>query len=96
MSTLVGAVHGLAGTAPVVALIPVTLLPDRWLAVGYLVAFGMGTVLAMGLYAALAALAAGRATSSLTWARTVAAVTGLASFGLGFWWIGRAWVSLGG
>ena len=90
LSSLVGAVHGLAGTAPVVALIPVTLMPHSWAAVGYLAAFGIGTVLAMALYAAFAAVAVSRASSSVGLARTVALVTALASFGVGLWWIVRA------
>ncbi len=94
LSTIVGAVHGLAGTAPVVALIPVTLLPGTWSAVGYLLAFGIGTVLAMGIYAALAAVAAQRAASSLASARRVAIFTGVVSVVVGGWWILRAALTL--
>jgi ABC-type nickel/cobalt efflux system permease component RcnA len=90
LSTLVGAVHGLAGTAPVVALIPVTLLTGTWLALGYLAAFGIGTIVAMGVYAALAALAAQRAASSLQTARRVAVITGVVSVAVGCWWVLRA------
>jgi hypothetical protein len=90
LSTLAGAIHGLAGAAPVVALIPVTLLSGAWRAVGYLVTFGLGTVLAMSLYAALAALAAARAATSLRTARRVASLTGIASTMVGIWWIVRA------
>lgn len=87
LSTLVGAVHGLAGTAPIVALIPVTLLSGFWPAIGYLAAFGAGTILAMGLYTALAATAARRVSSTVRVARGVALATGLASLGVGLWWI---------
>ena len=90
LSTLVGAVHGLAGTAPVVALVPVTLMASRWGAVGYLAAFGVGTILAMGLYAALAAVAAGKAATSLKTARVVAIATAAASLAVGAWWMVRA------
>lgn len=90
LSTLVGAVHGLAGTAPVVALIPVTLFSQTWTAIGYLAAFGVGTVLAMGLYATFAALAARRAGTSLKMARRVAQLTGIASVLVGVWWVVRA------
>ncbi len=85
-----GAIHGLAGTAPVVALIPVILIPDIWAAVGYLAAFGLGTILGMGSYAALAALAVSKAGSSIGAARAVAVVTAGASIGVGAWWIVRA------
>jgi ABC-type nickel/cobalt efflux system permease component RcnA len=90
VSTLVGAVHGLAGTAPIVALIPVTLLPGFWPAIGYLAAFGAGTILAMGLYAFLAAVAARRVSTTVGVARGVALATGLASLGVGLWWITAA------
>ncbi|GBD31718.1 hypothetical protein HRbin33_00678 [bacterium HR33] len=87
LSTLVGAAHGLAGTAPVAALIPVTLLGDLGLAIGYLAVFGIGTVAAMGLYAALASLAVQRAASSEKAARGVARLTASASVAVGVWWI---------
>jgi ABC-type nickel/cobalt efflux system permease component RcnA len=87
LSTLVGAVHGLAGSAPIVALIPVTLLTGFWPAIGYLAAFGAGTILAMGLYAFLAAAAARRASSTVRVARGVALATGVASLAVGLWWI---------
>ncbi len=96
LSTIVGAVHGLAGTAPVVALVPVTLIPHRWAALGYLAAFGAGTVLAMGVYATLAAIAVSRAASSVVVARIVAAVTASASLAVGAWWLIRAASDLGG
>ena len=88
LSTLVGAYHGLAGTAPLVAILPVTLMPSRVLAVAYLAVFGAGTTLAMGIYAALAALAAGRLAASARMARAVAFGTAGASFTVGLWWIG--------
>jgi ABC-type nickel/cobalt efflux system permease component RcnA len=87
LSTLVGAAHGLAGTAPVAALIPVTLLDDLPSAVGYLAVFGAGTVAAMGSYAALASLAVQRAATSERAARGVARLTASASVAVGIWWI---------
>ena len=86
-STLVGAVHGLAGTAPVVALIPVTLMPSLGAALLYLFAFGLGTTIGMGAYAGLAALAVSRAASSLRLARLVAFGTATASGAVGLWWL---------
>jgi ABC-type nickel/cobalt efflux system permease component RcnA len=92
LSTVVGAVHGLSGTAPVVALIPVTLMPSVGAAVGYLVAFGIGTTMGMGAYAALAALAVSRARTSIRLARVVAFGTATASLVVGFWWLlSSAW-----
>ncbi|MFQ5703316.1 MAG: hypothetical protein ACE5HT_04765 [Gemmatimonadales bacterium] len=86
LCTGVGAVHGLAGSTPVVALIPVTLLPDFRTALGYLIAFSVGTVLGMACYAALAALAVSRAAFS----RTLVRATALASVLVGLLWTIRA------
>lgn len=47
----VGVAHGLAGTAPLIAILPVVLIGSPALATGYLLLFGAGTVVAMGLYA---------------------------------------------
>lgn len=89
LSTIVGAIHGLAGTAPVVALVPVTLMPDIGTALGYLLAFGLGTILGMATYAGLAALAVGRAAASLRSARALAFGTALMSMAVGLWWLLR-------
>lgn len=90
LSTLVGAVHGLAGTAPVIALLPVTLIESPAAAIGYLAAFGIGTTVAMGGYAVVAALAVRRAGASLRRARTAAWVTAGASVLVGGFWVVRA------
>lgn len=55
-TTWVGAIHGLAGTAGFLALVPAAMLASPSLAGGYLLLFGVGTMLAMGLYAAGAGL----------------------------------------
>ena len=90
VSTLIGAVHGLAGTVPVVALLPVALLPDVPAALAYLAAFGAGTVVAMAAYAVLAALAVRRTARSPRGARFLAFGTAAASAAVGLWWIARA------
>lgn len=94
LSTAIGALHGLAGTAPVVALVPVTMLSGLWEALGYLAAFGLGTIIAMAVYSVLAAIAASKAASSITAAKAVAATTALASLGVGAWWVVRAALDL--
>ena len=90
LSTLIGAAHGLAGTGPIVALIPVAMIERPLVAVGYLAAFGVGTMLAMATYAALAAVAVGQATRSQRTARLAATVTGVLSLVVGVWWVVRA------
>jgi sulfite exporter TauE/SafE len=44
---LVGAVHGLAGSAPVLALIPVAGMESVWFGLGYAVLFSSGVLLSM-------------------------------------------------
>jgi nickel/cobalt transporter (NicO) family protein len=90
-ATLVGALHGLAGTAPVIALLPVVALETAWVGIGYLVAFGIGTAAAMGLYALLAgAVVGGAARRSEALARRIAMGTGILTIGIGLFWIVQA------
>ena len=87
-SLWVGLAHGLAGSAPLVALLPVTLIRSAWLAAGYLFAFGVGTTVAMALYALLAGALfseTGRRLPRL--AGTLRAATALGSAALGVFWM---------
>jgi ABC-type nickel/cobalt efflux system permease component RcnA len=89
--TLVGLLHGLAGTGGVVALVPVTLLRDVTLGLGYLAAFGVGVTLAMTAFALVAAAAMRQATArSLVWGRRVTRLVGATGIGVGGWWVLRA------
>jgi hypothetical protein len=89
--TWVGLTHGLAGTSAVIAIIPVTLLGSVPLGLGYLAAFGLGTMAAMTGAAVAAALAMRRAQRvSLAWARGVTTLVGAAATGVGLWWVVRA------
>jgi len=89
--TVVGLMHGLAGTSAVVALVPVTLMDRKIVGLGYLVAFGLGTIVAMTAYAVVAAAALRRASEgSLKWGRMLGRFVGMGSIGVGLWWIGRA------
>jgi ABC-type nickel/cobalt efflux system permease component RcnA len=87
-SLWVGLAHGLAGSAPLVALLPVTLIRSPWLAAGYLLAFGAGTTVAMALYAMLAGAffsQTGRRMPRL--AGGLRAATALGSAALGVFWM---------
>jgi len=89
--TLVGMMHGLAGTSAVVALVPVTLMDRKLVGLGYLAAFGLGTILAMMAYAMVAAVAFQRASAaSLRWGRALGRFVGVGSIVVGIWWIWRA------
>lgn len=89
--TLVGLLHGLAGTTGVVALVPVTMMDRVGLGLGYLTCFGIGVTLAMTLFALAAAGAMRRATGrSLAWGRRTVALVGICGIAAGAWWLVRA------
>lgn len=89
-ATAVGALHGLAGTAPVVALIPLAGLDSPIFAAGYLLLFAVGTAAGMAVFAMLAGWIAGRAAvRSAGLARAVAAATGAITVALGLVWLIR-------
>ena len=50
---LVGGLHGVAGTAPVLALIPIAKLGSVWLGIAYLLLFSLGVLLTMLLFGCL-------------------------------------------
>ena len=89
--TLVGLLHGLAGSGAAVALLPVTLIGRLDLGLLYLLVFGAGVTLGMVGYAIVAAFAVRQAAG-----RSVAAgqrlTQGVGALGVlvGVWWIWRA------
>ena len=88
----VGMAHGLAGTAPLVALLPAATVRSGWMAAGYLLFFGVGTTLAMGLYAIAAGLVFDRAGTRVpALGGMLRALTAVGSAALGVvWMIGAA------
>lgn len=89
--TLVGLLHGLAGTSAVVALVPVTFMSSLPVGLGYLLAFGVGMTAAMTVFALGAALAMRHAAErSLAWGRRLARAVGAAGVVVGIWWVVRA------
>ena len=90
-SLWVGMAHGLAGTAPLVALLPAALTRSAWLAGAYLLFFGVGTTVAMGLYAVAAGLVFDRAGARLpTLGRMLRTLTAVGSAVLGVVWMAGA------
>jgi ABC-type nickel/cobalt efflux system permease component RcnA len=86
----VGMAHGLAGTAPLVALVA-TVTQTPWAAGGYLLFFGVGTTLAMGLYAMVAGLVFDQAGTHVPrLGRTLRTLTALGSAALGIMWMAGA------
>ena len=89
--TAVGVMHGLAGTSGVVVLVPVTLIDDTALGLGYLMAFGVGVTLAKICYAMVAASAIqGASRRSIALGRPVGMGIGVASAAVGLLWVARA------
>jgi hypothetical protein len=80
---VVGIVHGLAGSAAV-ALLVMTTIRDPWGEIGYLLVFGLGTVLGMMMITALIALPLVFATGKISWwNRSMSLASGLLSVGFG-------------
>jgi ABC-type nickel/cobalt efflux system permease component RcnA len=89
-ATAFGMLHGLAGTGPAVALIPLLSLRSAGEGALYLFLFGVGTAVGMTAYALLAGALAGRLNRiSGTLSRSVSAVAGLFAIMVGFLWLLR-------
>ncbi|HET7463206.1 MAG TPA: sulfite exporter TauE/SafE family protein [Longimicrobium sp.] len=87
----VGMAHGLAGTAPLVAAVTATVTESPWVAGAYLLLFGVGTTLAMGMYAMVAGLVFDQAGSHVPrLGRTLRTLTALGSAVLGVAWMAGA------
>jgi ABC-type nickel/cobalt efflux system permease component RcnA len=89
-ATAVGLLHGLAGAAPAVALVPIASLQTAGPGILYLVLFAVGTAGGMVLYALLAGWVVGRAaTRSGNLARILAIATGGVTTAVGLIWLAR-------
>lgn len=90
-TTWVGIAHGLAGTAGFLALVPAAIARSPGQAVGYLLLFGLGTVLAMGLYGLLAGLLFHRVGEHAPrMGRVLQLLAGAASAAIGILWMAAA------
>jgi ABC-type nickel/cobalt efflux system permease component RcnA len=88
--TIVGLMHGLAGAAPAVALVPLAMFDSAFGGLSYLLLFAVGTAVSMSVYALFAGYAAGRATRAATsFGRVVGQFTGLGTVVIGFVWLLR-------
>ena len=82
---LVGAVHGLAGSGTLTALV-VTTLPSTTTRLTYLTLFGVGTTAGMVVLSGLLGWTVAKAGSDRFVARTLSVAAGALSIGLGFAW----------
>ena len=87
LPTALGALHGLAGSAPVLALISVTLLDSFQQVFIYLLLFSVGTTLAMSVYGLLAAAAVQGLGLSKQHVYRLTIGIALATILVGLWWI---------
>ena len=88
--TLVGALHGLAGAAPAIALLQLTRLDSFAHGIGFLLSFAVGTAFGMGIYALLAGYLLARASGrSVRLARLVGQTTGFSTILIGVIWLMR-------
>jgi sulfite exporter TauE/SafE len=88
--TVVGLLHGLAGSGAAVALIPLVGFDSPISGILYLVLFAVGTVGGMALYGLLAGYVVGRtADRSVSLARILARVTGAFTIMIGCLWLLR-------
>lgn len=85
---LVGATHGFAGTASVMVMIPVAMTQTVSVAALYLVLFGIGTMLAMSVFAFVVGQISARIDSPRT-IPIVQALSGTLSVAVGCLWIGE-------
>ena len=84
----VGVLHGLAGSAHFLGVLPAVALPTRGAAITYVACFGVGTVAAMTGFAALIGRLASRSSTSGTRAYRVLLVSlGLAAIAVGVVWL---------
>jgi len=85
----VGVVHGLAGTAALLALLPVTLIASPLHSAAYLASFGVGTIMAMAAYGLAAGWLFRRAGRvHPRWTTGIRAGAAVASLVIGGLWIG--------
>jgi sulfite exporter TauE/SafE len=83
-----GMLHGLAGTGALVIALPLAAAESMPLALGYLLAFGIGTTLAMAASGVAAGwVIRGAARPSPALVRATPSVAALASMVVGVWWV---------
>jgi ABC-type nickel/cobalt efflux system permease component RcnA len=82
---MIGVLHGTAGSAPLLALIPLTQIASPWLGIAYLAIFAMGVLLCMLLFGGLLSSAVGwlqRFGNKVLTVFRIAVASGSVAFGL--------------
>ena len=84
----VGTLHGFAGSAHLLGMLPALALPSDFAAGAYLLLFGLGSVAAMGTFASLVGWIAGRSGASGPRAQSALfSLSSLGAIGVGGFWI---------
>jgi sulfite exporter TauE/SafE len=84
----IGMLHGLAGTGALVVALPVAVAGSATGALIFLIAFGIGTIVAMSLVSAAAGWVLGATTrASVRLHRSAIVLAGSASMLIGVWWV---------
>jgi sulfite exporter TauE/SafE len=89
----IGTLHGFAGSAHFLGILPMLALPTRLQAISYLLAFGVGTVLAMAMFAYGMGMVATRCqVTGARFYRGMMSTCGAAAMVIGAFWVsGYAW-----
>jgi ABC-type nickel/cobalt efflux system permease component RcnA len=88
--TFMGLLHGLAGAAPAVALVPLAMFHSAWSGLSYLLLFAVGTAASMSVYALFAGYFAGRAARFAAWVgRVIGQCAGWGTVAVGIFWLLR-------
>lgn len=83
----VGTLHGLAGTSHLLGILPALALPSRGDSIVYVVAFGLGSIIAMTAFAAVLGGLAARGAVSGKLQRSLMSAASLAAIGIGVFWL---------
>ena len=84
----IGALHGFAGTSHLLGVLPALAMPNRAAAVAYVICFGLGSIVGMGVFTSgLGMLLRATETGSGAATRGLLSVTSLAAVGVGVFWL---------
>jgi hypothetical protein len=86
-SFCMGILHGIAGSSHFLGVLPALALPTRGAAVEYIVAFGIGTVMAMTAFAALMGSAGARVHHHASLHRVMMLTAATLAIGVGGFWL---------
>lgn len=93
-----GVLHGLAGSANIIAVLPALAMPSLSFSIGYLACFGIGSIAAMAGFSAIVGWSAGLARrspstiSGLSAYRMLLTGASCAAIALGVFWLAGPWV----